>query len=249
MTTQKETLQLSVEKREETGTRRSRRIRQRGLIPCVVYGTDIKPMAFSINRHELEMVIRRHSGENIILNLSVSGEIIENVLIKALQRDPVTDHALHADFLKISMTRKLRVMVAIRLVGDPVGVTQNGGILEHQTRSVEVECLPMDIIKEFVIDVSALDIDGRLFVRDIPSDPKLTILSLGDAVIAAVHMPKAEEEVKPAEGAAAEGEAPVEGEKKEGAAAEGETAKAPAEGEKAEGKAEGKAKGKAKGKE
>jgi large subunit ribosomal protein L25 len=221
------------------------------MIPCVVYGPDIKPMSFSINQHELEMVIRRHSGENIIMNLSVGGEVIENVLIKSLQRDPVTDHALHADFMKISMTRKLRIMVATRLVGDPVGVTQNGGILEHQARTVEVECLPMDIIKEFVLDVSALDIDGRLFVRDIPPDPKLTILSPGDTVIAAVHMPKAEEEVKPAEAEAAEGAVPAEGEgeKKEGEGEkkEGEAAKAPAEDEKAEEK--GKAKGKAKGKE
>ncbi len=244
MATQTETLQLTAEKRKETGTRRSRRLRQDGLIPCIVYGTDIKPMSFSVNRHEIEMIVRRHSGENIILNLSVGGEIIENVLIKALQRDPISDHALHADFLKISMTRKLRIMVATRLVGDPIGVTQKGGILEHQTRSVEVECLPLDIIKEFVVDVSSLDIDGRLFVRDIPEDAKLTILTPGEAVIAAVHMPKAEEEEAKPEATAAEGVTPAagEGEKKEGEAVEGETAKAPAKDEKTEGKGKGKGK-------
>lgn len=225
-----------------------------------MYGAGIEPRPLRVNRHELEMMVERQAGQNVIFELVTGQEATPNVLLKDLQRDPVTDHAVHADFLKISMTQKLRVMVAIRLTGDSIGVTQNGGILEHQTRSVEVECLPADIIKEFVLDTSALDIGGRLFVRDIPVDPKLTIITPADAVVAAVNLPKMEEEeAKPAEEAVegAEAAAEGEGEKKEGEkeapaepgqAAEAEKGQAKGQ-EKGQEKPQEKGKGKAKGRE
>lgn len=225
-----------------------------------MYGDGIKPRPLRVNRHDLEMMVERQAGQNVIFELVTGQEATPNVLLKDLQRDPVTDHAIHADFLKISMTQKLRVMVAVRLTGDPIGVTQSGGILEHQTRSVEVECLPADIIKEFVLDTSAMDIGGRLFVRDIPANPKLTIITPADAVIAAVNLPKLEEEEeKPAEEAVEGAEAAVEGEgekkegEKEAPAAPGQAAEAEkgqAKGqEKGQEKPQEKGKGKAKGKE
>lgn len=217
-----------------------------------MYGANIKPRPLRVSRHKLEMIVERQGGQNVILELVIGGESTPNVLLKDLQRDPITDHAVHADFQKISMTQKLRVMVAVRLTGDPIGVTQSGGILEHQTRSVEVECLPADIVREFVLDTTALDIDGHLFVRDIPPNPKLTIVTPPDTVIAAVHMPKLEEEAKPAEEAVEGAEAAAGGEEKREGEKEGapETGKAE-ESEKGQEKEHDKAqsKSKAKGKD
>lgn len=254
MVKETETLKLVAENRSETGSHHARRLRHEGWLPCVMYGVNAKPTAVKVNRHDIEMIVKHHGGQNVIVDLIIDGQTTKNVLIKDLQRDRITDRAVHADFLKITMTRKLRVMVAIRLKGEPVGVTQHGGILEHQTRSVEVECLPTDIVKEFTLDTSALDIDNRLFARDIKTDPKLTILTPGDTVIASVHMPKIEEEeTKPEEEEAVEGaetaeageEAEAAGEKKEGAARQPETAEKP-EGDKGQEKSKDKEKGKGK---
>lgn len=227
-----ETLQLVAGERTETGSPQSRRLRRDGWIPCVMYGGEAAPKMLKVNRHDLEMVIQHRGGQNIIFNMVVDGEATGNVLLKDLQRDPVTDRAVHADFLQVSMTKKLRVTVTVRLEGEPVGVSQHGGVLEHQARSVEVECLPSDIVEEFVLDASGLDIDDRLHVRDIEADPTLTILTPEDAVIASVHMPRLEEEeTKPEEAAAEEGAAPGAGEGEEkGEAASGSESPSAGEG-------------------
>jgi len=140
------------------------------------------------------------------------------------------------------MTRKLRVPVAIQLLGEPTGVTQQGGVLEHLLRTVEVECLPTDIVKAFTLDVTALNIGDSLFVRDLKIDPKLTLLTPGDIAVATVQLPHIEEEVKPEAEVAAAAEGPeVIGKEGKEAGEEG------AEG--AETKGKGAADGKEKGKE
>jgi large subunit ribosomal protein L25 len=159
----------------------------------------------------------------MLVDLDVAGSPPRKVLLKSLQHHPVMGQVTHIDFYEVSMTRRLSVSVPLRLVGDPVGVTQQGGILDHLLRSIEVECLPADILEEIPVDVTELAVGKHLSVKDIKLDPaKYTILTGADVAIAAVSMPKAEEEVA----------APAEGE----ASAEPEvlTGKKPEEGEGAE---------------
>jgi large subunit ribosomal protein L25 len=99
----------------------------------------------------------------------VQGET-KKVLLQEVQHHPVTGRILHADFQEISMTEKLRVEIPVRLSGEPAGVTQQGGVLEHILRAIEVECLPGDIVEQFDVDVSALQIGDRLSVSDIKVD-------------------------------------------------------------------------------
>ncbi len=262
-----ESVKLAAAPRAEAGTSQVNRLRKQGWMPCVIYDSEGKARALQTHRHTFEMLIRRHGSGNLILDLAIEGDATRKVLIKEIQRDPIRECATHADFMEISMTRKLRVPVAIRLLGEPAGVTQQGGVLEHLLRAVEVECLPTEIVKEFTLDVSALNIGDRLFVRDLKLDPKFSLLTAGDIAIATVQLPHIEEEVKPeaeAGEAAAEGpevigaeagegaEEGAAGKEDEGAETKGKGADLKGKGAEAKGKDAGKdteAKGKEKGKE
>ena len=251
-------IKLAANKRDIRGSRRVSRLRKDGWLPGIVYDTKGQSQPVQLKRHEFELLLRHRAGENLIMDLAVDSNAPRKVLLKDVQRDHIRDHLMHVDFLEISLTSKLRVPVAIRLTGEPFGVTQEGGVLEHLVRTVEVECLPMDIVKEFVLDVSPLKIGDSLFVRNLtPDKKKITILTAPDIAVASVLMPHVEEEVKPEE-AAVEGAAEPEviGEKKEGAAeGEGETKEGPevkgkeVKGKEPEAKAEKGKETKGKGKE
>ena len=243
MVAMNERIQLKAEARMEKGSNQVRRMRKEGWLPGIVYNSDGQNVLIKMERHAFEMILRRIGRHNVIMELEIAGLPQKKVLLKDFQRDSIRDHLTHADFMEISMTKKLRVPVEIKLVGDPAGVTQQGGILERLLRAVEVECLPSDMIQEVEVDVSGMMVGQSLFVRDIKLDPKLTLLTAGDITIALVQMPKIEEEKAPEEAAVAEGaEGPeVIGEKGKEAAegAEGAKGAKPAEGAKGAKPAEG----------
>lgn len=235
-------LKLEAKKREITGTEAVRRLRRQGLVPAVVYGSGKAAQMLELNAHDLDQALRGHGGEHMVMDLEVDGGKALKVLLKEVQHHPVSGKIIHADFNEISMTRKLRVEIPVRLVGEPVGVSQQGGVLEHIMREVEVECLPGDIIEHVDLDVAGLHIGESLTIANVQLDPaKYHVLSSPTLAVAAVAAPRAEEEVvapeAAAEGAVAEPEV-ITAKKEEGE--EGEEAE--------EGKGEGKkeAKGEAK---
>ncbi len=218
MVQQTDSIKMVANKRDVRGSRRVSRLRKDGWLPGIVYDTKGQSQPIQLKRHEFELLLRQRANENLIMDLAVDDATPRKVLLKDIQRDHICDHLTHVDFLEISLTRKLRVPVAIRLTGEPVGVSQEGGILEHLLRAVDVECLPMDIVKELTMDVSQLKIGNSLFVRDLQFDrSKITMITAADIAIASVLLPHIEEEVKPEE-AAAEGTAEPEviGAEKEG---------------------------------
>ena len=126
-------------------------------------------------------------GEHMVMDLEVGGDKPLKVLLKEIQQHPVSHKIIHADFNEISMTKRLRIETPIKLVGEPVGVTQQGGIMEPIMRSIEVECLPTDIVESFALDVSGLHIGESLLAANIQIDKtKYTILSSPDQAIVKV---------------------------------------------------------------
>jgi large subunit ribosomal protein L25 len=101
---------------------------------------------------------------------------------------------MHADFLRISLTQKQRVSVPVEVVGESIGVRQDGGILDHVLREVEVECLPADIPEHITIDVSALRVGDHISVRDVRVADNVRILANLDQTILAVLAPTVEED-------------------------------------------------------
>jgi large subunit ribosomal protein L25 len=178
-------------------------MRRDGWVPCVLCGEEAGSRRLKTRGHELEMLLRHHRSGSLILDLEVGEEKPRKVLLKEVQRDPIHDHVLHADFLAVSMTRKMRAKVLLVLVGEPVGVSQDGGVLDHALRELEVECLPGDLKEAIEVDVAAMKIGDTVLVRDLALPAGLTAVTDGAIAVASVHAQRLEEEA-PAEAAVAE---------------------------------------------
>lgn len=220
-------LQLTVKRRDATGTRPVNRLRAQGLVPGVVYGKGMASVAVMVPRHELVKVLHAKAGEHALVAVRLEGADgwEKPALLQAVAHDPVDGHVLHVDFHTIVLTERLRVKVPVVLHGEAVGVKQDGGVLEHFLREVEIECLPTDIPKQVAFDISALKIGDTVHVRELSVPKSARITSDPDGVIASVQKPKEE---KPEEAPAAPAEPEVLREKKEEAAAAPEEGKAEA---------------------
>ena len=241
--------ELTVERRPAIGTRPVRRLRRLGAIPGIVYGRSMDPIAVSVNYREFLKLLRSKAGEHalVTLRLKDAASWEKPVLVKAVQHDPVDGHVTHVDFHAILLTERLKVKVPVLLKGEAVGVKQEGGILEHFLREVEVECLPAEIPAGVEFDVSAMNVGATVHVRDLVAPKNAKITSDADGVIASIQMPKEE---KPEEAAGPVTEPEVIREKKEEAEAEeGAKAEKPARPGAGEGRAGAKAAGEAPKKE
>ena len=216
---------LSATRRPLHGTRPVRRLRHDGLVPGVVYGKEMEPQSVVLNRQELVKLLHSKAGEHALVTLHIDGTPSweKPVLVKALQHDPVDGHVVHVDFHAIALTERLRVKVPVVLKGEAVGVKQEGGILEHFLREVEVDCLPTEIPAGVEFDVSVLKIGETVHVRDLVPPHNTKITSDPDGVIASVQKPK-EEKPEEAEVTATEPEV-IREKKEEGEAPAGEAAK------------------------
>lgn len=211
-------IRIEAQSRDEAGTGPARRLRMAGQIPASVSNAQGQARSLSLDAHVFEMMLQHHASESLIVDLSVDGKKTIKVLLKDVQHDPVHGKVLHADFVEISMTRKMRADISITLEGNPVGVVNQGGSLDQPLRSIEVECLPGDLEEEIVVDVSGLEIGSHISVSDLPVNADWTVLTDPALSVASVVAPRVEEAaaVEPAEGEAAEGvEAPAEEEQKE----------------------------------
>jgi large subunit ribosomal protein L25 len=218
---------LSVELREERGKGVARKLRAAGRIPGVCYRRNAEPAPISLDPRELDLLLRKASaGMNTLIDLKVAGGGDfdgRQVLVKELQRNPITGAFLHADLYAVDLAQKIHVSVPVHLKGTAAGVAIGGGIMDHATRELDVECLPNAIPEELAVDVSALEIGDSIHVRDLVVPDGVEILNDPDVSIVSVVAPAAAEVAAPVEAAAA-------GEVAAGAKAEA-TAEASAEDE------------------
>ena len=126
------------------------------------------------------------------------------VMVKDYQLDPITQHLLHADFYQLAMDKVIVVTVPVLIKGEPIGVKQQGGMLDFVTREIQVQCLPINIPEHIGIDVSELMLHQSIRLRDLPENSKWKPLNESDTMLVHVVVPKAEEskETVAAEGAA-----------------------------------------------
>jgi large subunit ribosomal protein L25 len=210
---------LAAQHRDVTG-KKVAALRRAGRLPAVVYGHGIDSDAISVDAHDFEQ-LRRHTGPNALVDLSVDGKKARPVLVHGVQVHPVNRRPLHVDLFLVRMTEELTVDVPLLATGESIAVTQHGGTLLHPTESVRVRALPDHLPQSISYSVESLvDFDGALHVSDLVVPSDVTLLTDGDEIIAKVQPPRVEEEPVVAEEEAAEAEAEAGA---EGAAAEGET--------------------------
>ena len=195
------TIELNVERRTTTGKGEARRTRAKGQIPAVVYGAGKPTVPVQVERKELTNVFRAGATENAIFMLKLAGsDQTRHAMIRELSRDPVSREPLHIDFVRVRMDAKIKVRVAIEVVGVAKGVKEEGGILDFVTREVEIECLPGNIPQHLPIDVSELSIGDALRVSQIPPIEGVEIVDDPDKVV--VHVTHPTREAEPAVAAA-----------------------------------------------
>jgi len=199
------TIQLDSKKRTMTGKGSARKLRSGGRLPVILYGPEISPIMLSLDYKQLQKILRGKSAENIIFDLKADSNEknqSKRVMIKEIQKDPVTRDYLHVDFYEISMEKELEVDIPVYLINTPIGVSE-GGILEHTRRELKISCMPKNLVDRIEVDVSGLDIGQSLHVEDITLPPGLKSIEDGDLTIATVVAPtieeKVEEEVEEAE--------------------------------------------------
>ena len=215
---------LAAEHRTVTG-KAVHRLRKAGSLPAVVYGHGVASDNVTIDAHEFEL-LRKHTGPNTLVDLSVDGTKARPVLINQVQVHPVTRRPVHADLFLVRMTEELTVDVPLVAVGESHAVAQLGGTLLHPTETVKVKALPDHLPESIEYSVESLvDFDGALHVSDLTVPSDVTLLTDPEEIIAKVQAPRVEVEEEPV---AAEGEEAAEGEGEAGEAAEGAAA---AEGE------------------
>lgn len=205
-----EKIVLEAQKRIDTGKGRVNRLRKAASIPAVVYGEGKPSLSVQLACRDFQKLMTVHHGESFVMTLRIKDDgknQDKSVLIKQIQYDPVSDEILHIDFNEISLTKAIKIKVPLSAIGEPVGVKQDGGVLDHILWELEVECLPTQIPKSIEVDVSGLKIGDSLHVKDITVASEIKILNEPQATILSVAMPKKEEVA--AEGAA-EGEAKAE---------------------------------------
>lgn len=190
-----EQITLRAKKREVFG-KKNKTLREKGLIPAIVYGKKSEPIPLEINLKEFEEIYKK-TGETDIFNLEIEGEKkAKNVLIQDVQRHFLTNKPIHVDFYEVEMDKPIVTSVPITLIGESPAV-KSGGILVQSMDEIEIEALPKDIPHEIIVDISQLNEIGQtIYVKDLKLKEGIKILVDLNNPICTVSAPISEEELE-----------------------------------------------------
>lgn len=190
---------LNAQLRTGTGKSAVREIRRSGRVPAVVYGHGDETRPLSVDALELEKLVSTISVENTLIDLVIDDSKKPTpALIREVQYHPIRPQILHVDLYQVHAGEKIHLEIPIRIHGTPIGVREDGGVLQEVLREIHVECLPRDIPEGVDIDIVELRIGDTIHVSDVEI-PNVKILNDPDLVICTVTAPTVEELPEPAE--------------------------------------------------
>ena len=180
---------------------------------AIVYGSGKEGEKVQVDMHAFQMMLRKHSGSSLLVDISVDGGASRKALVKEIQTNPLTRKPLHVDFQAIDMKKVVKVDLPINCAGTPAGVLSGAGSFDQLIRTIEVECLPSDILEEWSYDVSGMNVGDHVNVGDLGLDEsKYTVLTAPEIMVAAVAVSRLARKAAGAEGEeSAEGEEGAEG--------------------------------------
>jgi large subunit ribosomal protein L25 len=184
----------------------ARRVRVAGKIPAVVYGAGRESVAVELDPKQILRILHSESGHNTIFDVDIAGQGLAKVMIVDWQYEPIRDSLLHIDLKRIAMDKAMKASVPVRLIGIPMGVKLEGGMLDQVLREVEIECLPGEIPSHIDVDVTGLALFAAIRVSDLPHSGSIKFLDAEDATVAHVVAIKGEAEPVAAVPAVAEPE-------------------------------------------
>jgi large subunit ribosomal protein L25 len=180
---------LNVDIRKEQGTSAARRTRLQNKVPAVVYHSGVEATPLSVDKISLNKALR--TGQ-MIFEVNVENKE-QFVLVKEIQYHPVTDEIIHIDFQKVKEDEKISLEVAVRSSGESKGV-KLGGLLVQMLNSVTIKCKPAEIPEFLEIDVTDMEMNTNLFVKDITLPTDVEMLTAEDIAVVSVQEPKEEKE-------------------------------------------------------
>jgi large subunit ribosomal protein L25 len=178
-----ETPTLSADKRERLGSRYSRRLRDAGQLPAIVYGHGETPEPIVLDAKDTMTHI---SGGERIFDIELGGEK-QTVMLKDLQYDYLGTNVVHADFARVDLTERVNVKVRVNLIGDAVGLKATGAILMQPTNELEIECQVSNMPDNLDVDISELDTGAAVYAKDVTLPlPTMVLLSDPETMLAQV---------------------------------------------------------------
>jgi large subunit ribosomal protein L25 len=185
-------LKLAAQERTSSGRSAVKKIKQQGLVPAVIYGAKQKPLNLQVNARDISNLLSRATGEHLLVELEISrgGKSDKSLaLIQEVQHHPLKGEVLHVDFHAVSADEKIHAEIPVEPFGEPSGVKNYGGILEVSVHSIEVECLPKDLPEIIRIDVSGLNVNESIHVRDLKLPEGVSARADGDLTLVRVSPP------------------------------------------------------------
>lgn len=198
---------LVAEVRTGTGKGIARKARRAGLVPAIVYGSNVSPLAIQMDQAELQRLVAS-GGTGRLVDLQV-GDEKQPVLLKEVQRDPVRGDIIHADFHKVRLDQEVSVTVPIVLTGETER-TLDGGIIAVTLYELKVSCLPTQIPESIQVSTDGLAIGSTITVADLEIPEGITVQDEPELAVVSVVAPRVETEDAEVEDEAAEGEQPEE---------------------------------------
>ncbi len=193
-----EQIELAAARRSVAKTA-AKRLRREGQVPAILYGHGFETVPLQIAALELKRTLAE-AGASQLIHLRVdNARATRPVLAREIQRDILSGEPIHVDFLAVSMTETITAEVSITLVGEPGPVTRGEALMLQGTNSVEIECLPGNLIPNLEVDVSKLTLDGAIYVSDLHVPDGITVLSDPQELVAQIvveRMLAAEEEAE-----------------------------------------------------
>ena len=208
--------------RESIGSGESRRLRNEGFLPAVIYGLGMDPVSISVNAREFTNALKTDAGSNVILNLEV-GKSKYTTLAREIQRHPYKNEFLHIDLIQIDLTQNVEADVQVNFLGTPVGVKDEGGLVQTINSTITVSTLPSTIPASLDLDISELNVGENATVLDVKLPEGVELATEDDdSILVTITLPRAaiEEEIDGLEGEGLEGEEGAEGESSEETAGE-----------------------------
>jgi large subunit ribosomal protein L25 len=168
---------LTVKRRDAHGKHATKRLRNSGGVPAVLYGHGQDNVHLTIASDQLAAALRHHSRV-----VQLSGEISEQALIRELQWDTFGIEVLHVDFARVSADEKVRVTVSVELRGEAPGL-RDGGVVDHHLHEVEIECLAASIPEKLQVSVNHLALGQAIKVSQLELPANTTVLADGDEIV------------------------------------------------------------------
>jgi len=167
--------------RNEQGSGASRRLRNAGFVPGIVYGGAAAPMNIKVDHNALYHALKKEAFHSSILDLEVDGKA-EKVLLRDFQTHAFKQLVLHVDFQRVDPNQKIHVKVPLHFVNADVSpaVKLHGAVISHVLNELDVSCLPADLPEFIEVDLSKIDAGQSLHVSNLTFPKGVTAVAHGD---------------------------------------------------------------------